>query len=209
MTDNQILNEIQYHLVESVDGGVAWSSELWEADEVIGYLNDRQRRFLIDTGLILSQETLNTTPNVETHPLPADWMATRRVSWHTPTTRVPLMRGDSLQADTYDGTTYNTAIRPKLYFDTETPTLQIRISPASFDNGVLELWYVALPAALSNTGISLVLPDECAATIKWGVLADMLSKVGRGYDPERAKYCESLYEAGVEATTMMLDGYGS
>lgn len=54
---------------------------------------------------------------------------------------------------------------------------------------------------------SLDVTQDFTPAIKWGVIADMLSKVGRGQDLTRAAYAESRYREGVEAVAIILAGW--
>jgi hypothetical protein len=41
------------------------------------------------------------------------------------------------------------------------------------------------------------IPDDFTWIVKWGALADLLSKDGPARDPQRAAYCEQRYQTGV------------
>ena len=69
------------------------------------------------------------------------------------------------------------------------------------------LLYVALGQTLANTGVAFTVPAEFVSVIKWGVLASMLGKVGRGHDRRRAEYCEERFREGVEACKLILEGW--
>lgn len=209
LTDQHVLAEIQYHLLEPADDGATWPSGLWSVAELTAALNQRQIRFLQETGVVLSRSTVNTIPNTHTHDLPSDWLVTRRVAWQgLDGTYRELPPADGWSADHADRTwQYNTAVRPRIYMETDTPTVRIRLAPAAFDGGLLHILYVAVPTALSNTGVAWTAPDECVAGIKWGVLADLLLKDGPAYDPDRAGYCEQRFAEAVEATQWLLRGW--
>jgi len=42
------------------------------------------------------------------------------------------------------------------------------------------------------------IPDDFCWVVKWGAMADLLSKDGPARDPARASYCEQRYQQGVE-----------
>jgi hypothetical protein len=99
---------------------------------------------------------------------------------------------------------YETQPIPDVCSDGDQATLLIQVMPPANDAGVLEILYAAVTAELSNSGVAFDVPDEFVPGIKWGIISDMLSKVGRGYDPTRAAYAESRYEEAVEAAKVML-----
>lgn len=209
VTDIQVLNEIQYAVVEPVDGGASYVSGLWSVDEVIGYLNQREHQFLHDTAAIFTRATLVSVPNTHRHILPADWIMTQRAAWHAADGSITeLPRSDGWEADHALPTwPYATESKPRVYMDAETPMDQIQVAPAAYDNGVIELLYVGLGATLSNSGIAFSVPDECVPAVKYGVLALMFGKIGRGYDAARAQYCQARYDEGVEAVRLMIAGW--
>jgi hypothetical protein len=59
---------------------------------------------------------------------------------------------------------------------------------------------------LSGNGSLMTLPDEFVVPLKYGAMADMLTKVSRVQDV-RAQYCESRYAMGVEIAKLLLGGF--
>lgn len=249
MTDQDLLSELQYALLEPVNAGASWTGELWSTGAVTSFLNGRQDTLLRDTGIQITRPgALATLPNTARHVLPQDWMATRRMVWHSPTP-TPLTPGgpsgflttlglgspgDLLHfllvglgirppapqigrytplpkagwheidhADTTHG--FVTTARPLVYSEPEdlASTLEVEVSPSAYDGGVLEPWIMSRGTPLSNIGVTLTLPDAAAPLLKYGVLADMLSTAGRGGDAERATYCESRYQEGLQVIQQM------
>jgi hypothetical protein len=119
-----------------------------------------------------------------------------------------LPRSDGWELDHgYEAWQRDVVDQPIAYMDAETPQLEIQTAPATSHAGVLEVLYVALGDVLSNTGIAFTVPQEFVPSIKWGVLADMLSKVGQAHDPARATYAEARFQEGVVAAQLMLRGW--
>jgi len=198
VTDRALLEEIQYTVIEAPDLGATWASGLWTVTEVLAYANQRQYRFMKDTEIVLSTSSITANTGAgNSFALPTDWISTYRAGWKQSTTYRPLQRSDTWQADHAIPTWEATAGTPKLFMDAETPTLTIQIAPAPDTNGTIELIYVALTTLLDRSGVNLTVPDEFAPYIKWGILADMLSKVGRGQDLDRAGYCEQRFSEGI------------
>lgn len=210
VTDQSVLSQIQYHVVEpDPDGGVTWLLGDWNATTVINYLNQRQNRFLQETGVIRTRATLVTLPNVERYDLPQTLLTIARTSWEDADGDIiDLPRSDMWTADHGSPAwPHETAARPSTYTIYELPQLQLSVIPASWDNGVLRLVYTAIGTAVSNTGITFTVPDECVPIILWGTLADMLRESARVQDIERADYCEDRYKAGVEATLILQNSW--
>lgn len=207
--DTEVLNEQQYHLLETADNGATVSSGLWTVAEMIDALNETQYRFLKDTLLLVTPAVLVTIPNQLRHALPADWIATYDATYHTAAdTWHSLAKADGFEADNSSINDWPVELgTPILYTEGEVPTLTMQIMPASLDAGVINILYVALSTTLSNSGVALTVPDEFAPAIKWGALEQLLSKVGRGQDAARAAYCRLRYSEGVAAAALMLDGW--
>lgn len=209
LTDQSVLGEIQVHLLEPNDSGATWPSGLWATDEVLALVNQRQYDFLKRTALILTRATIPTIPQEHRQALPSDWIMTQRVVWLDGSgnfTEIP--RSDGWEADHAIPTWPNTtATQPALYTDGESQTLTLEIMPAASQPGSLQILYVALSTQLTGAGVTFTVPDEFVPAIKWGVIADMLGKVGRAFDPQRAQYAESRYEEGVQAAKIMLAGW--
>lgn len=209
VTDQQVLGEIQEALVEPNDSGATWPSGMWTSAEVLNYFNNRQNQFLKETGVLLTRVALATTPNVNRQPLASDTMFLQRLVWKSSAgvwNEVP--RADTWEADNaLNAWPYTMESRPKMYTDSEIPTLQVQIMPAASDAGVLYALYCALGTTLTGSGTSLTVPDEFTPAVKWGTVADMLSKIGRALDRPRAAWAEERYQEGVAAAQLILLGW--
>lgn len=243
---NDLLTEIQYHLLETPNNGDSYSSEQWTRNEVLGYIRNRQNQFLKDTAVLMKRASITYTPATLRQPLPTDWVITQRMVWaDNDGSYKELPRSDGWDAD-YGEPTWNsaTATKPTVYMDEELPSLETAIAPVPTSTGHPEVLYVyQVPLGIDTfnssmridefapyprsagmpitdryrwTSVGLSVPfapvavsisDDFSAALKYGVLADMLSKVGRGQDLSRAAYCESRYQEGVEAAAIILAGW--
>ena len=210
MFDHELLTEAQNATAEPTNGGTSWASGLWTVQEVIDYANHRQHRFLKDSGILLGLADISTVPLTIQHPLPADCVEIHRVVWHSADdVFTPLFRGDAWEADNADPSwPYTTVTIPIVWLDMESPFGYFRTMPPVNDVGRLEIGYVALAETLSNAGaVDVQVPDEFAPAVKYGILADMFSKVGRANDPARAQYCEQRFELGILTAQMLIREY--
>ena len=209
-TDQTLLQQLQYALIEAPDGGQSWLSGLWTRDEILAACNQRQDRLLFDTLLIVKDNTyLPVGIGVTVVALPADWLRTIFVLWlGDDGVNRELQRADSFEADHAISTWQSTNALPLVYMDDDRPgSLTIRIAPGPTTTGNLYLVYVAAGTALNGNGVSLTVPDELAHAVKYGVLASLLSKDGRGRDEARAAYCQSRVDLAVQATDLILKGW--
>lgn len=196
MTDQQLLSELQYALLEPPDGGQTWPSEVWTRQEVLDAVNGTVNTLLRETHLVVTraeQAVLAAGLGVVT--LPAGWIASAHLVWRTAAgVRTPLAPADTFEADLALPSWEDTPGTPLAYADLDGATLTLRLVPRPDANGTLELMYIARPTALEGAGATIALPDEYLSGVKYGVLGWLLRKVGRLHDPERAAYCERRYD---------------
>ncbi len=210
-TDQQVLEQCQYVMIEAPDLGQTWGSGLWTLTEVVRYLNQRQNRFLKDTHVQIGIADIPVTAGQSTFNLPDDWIATVRVVFRgvDGSTVKELMRSDTWEADYGDPDWTVNQGTPNLYMDADQPVLTMRVADIPDQDGLLQVHYIPLGALLTGGGELMTLPDEYIPSLKYGVLADMFSKVGRQQDATRAEYCASRYMLGIEIAKMLLLGWHS
>lgn len=209
MTDQSLLTEIQYALLEPPDGGASWPSEVWTRDEVIGNLNSNIWAWLRDTHALMTRVELpQLAASLGVVALPADWLATGTCVWRAASgARTPLGPVDRFEGDLALPSWESTAGTPIGYDEFEADTLTLQLIPRPATNGILELLYVARTTAANGAGITLPVPEEFCSGIKYGALSMLLRKVGRLVDPERAAYAEQRYDLTVLLTKILLGGW--
>lgn len=206
VTDADLIEGIQLLLQEDA----TFSNGLWTLAEVLGYLNQRQHRFLKETQITAAWRTLGWTPHESEGPLPEDWIVTIAAAWHDFPGDVytPLAPGDQFQVQQMlSPAEMVTTDVPLLYRDSDTPALTLGLAPAPNHAGELWLLYVALGETLDNSGVIFTVPDDFVPYLAFGVLADMLGKDGRGQDLLRARYAEARYAEGVALAHALLEGF--
>ena len=206
--DNALLEEIQYHMLEDPDLGVTWASAMWTKAEVLGYLQQRQQRFLKEAPIMLGRAEIVDSA-VISQPLPEDWMITYRLVWKDADgTWTELPRVDHREMDLAYATWPSiTAAKPRVFADTDSATLTIDVVPVATNTGEYEITYVPIAYSLSGLGDPLQVPAEFVSTIKYGIMADMFGKKGRAHDAARAEYCEARFAEGVMAANFMVRGF--
>lgn len=208
-TDQDILTQIQFALIEVPDGGVTVSSGLWSTTELTDAINTAQDWLMRELWPVISMQVLVTVPNLGRYALPQDWMQTNRVAWQQPDgTTASLYRDSSWSSDALDHTwAYDLSPEPLAYTDQETPMPQLQVMPAASDAGLIHLWYTALPTRLSNTGVAWTLPDALVPVAKWKALSILLGKDGRGQDLPRSAAADQRATEGLTIALLMTQGW--
>jgi hypothetical protein len=210
MIDQDLLQAIQYGLLEVPDGGQNWPSGLWTLEEVLARLSERQNAYLKRTQILVTAATSAAVPISEHRvSLPIDWIATVTAVWRGNDGRSrDLLRAGQFTSDAMQPTWEQTNGLPLAYHEYDPPMLILEIAPAPDVAGVVDLLYVAMGTTPNGNGVTLTLPDEINdAGVKYGVLADLLSKEGRGQDQSRAAYCEQRFDLAVEIGRIIVDGW--
>jgi hypothetical protein len=127
----------------------------------------------------------------------------RRVAWHPLPglgfSNAPLSPGDFWDKESFDPD-WTTAPQeaPMSYLQSAEPPLSFdvdRIPPVVGDYEVLS---VNAGSALSTSAASLLgIPDDWSWVVKFGALADLLSRESNAKDPLRADYCNKRYDQGL------------
>jgi hypothetical protein len=208
MTDQALLTELQYALLEPPDGGQSFPSGVWTHDEVIDAVNAAERQLLRTTHLLVTRTELAVLAGATSVTLPAGWLATLHLVWRTAANvRHPLAPIDTTEVDLGEHTWETTPGTPKGYLDSDTETLKLRLAPVPDANGTIELLYVAVPTAVNGNGRSFTVPDEYISGVKYGGLETLLGKAGRLQDPTRAAYCRQRAQMVGIAAEIILGGF--
>lgn len=209
ITSATLLSEIQRDLIETVDGGTTWASGHWTVSEVHDILYRRYMQFLKDTRLVTQEATIAVVPHTPRQSLPSQWVMSLRVAWKgvDDTVWKELPQSDTVETDLLNPTFgYQPETAPKFYTDGELPPPVVELYPPPDGPGDLKVHYIGLTSAFTPGSDSFTLPDDFLHYVKYGVMADMLAKVGRGQDLGRAAYCEQRYQEGVELAAILLAG---
>ena len=202
--DQDLVAMIQYHLLEPATGNSWTGSTQWTLDDLTNALQNRRNQLLVDTGLVITNSTINlgVPPPVGRVPLSDPIIDVRRVAWRAvaPSTEViPLWPADEWAFSSFLPAWNLNANTPNSHSVIGPPPLTLQLSPIPLDAGQLELLTINAGANLDPTdGVLLGVPDNFSWAVKWGALADLLSIQGEPLDPARAAYCQKRWEDAEE-----------
>lgn len=211
VTDQEVLGNVQASLLEPNTLGVTWQSTIWTTQQALESLNDRQRRFLGETGLTVMVAYQAGIAGTRRYALPGNVMDVRRVAWAneaSPMTYEELPRADAWEMDhgSVDQWSLASALVPSVYMEDHLPSLTIEVNPAPTDSGEIELTASTDGVTLTGAGVPLSVPDDWSPYLAWGVRADLLMAEGEGQDPVRAAHSESRFSEGIELARILVDG---
>jgi hypothetical protein len=208
ITDQQLISSMLYTLLEPPQNPSAWGtwsgSQQFSLADLASALQYRRDQFLRETGAILTRQLLTIAPPPDGRILlPEAVIEPRRAAWlSTPDAKsTPLLRDDEWGYDHFGLEWMQTPTRPPETFSVGTsPPLVMQVSPPPQDTGTLDLVSINRGAVLTPaTGPTLLgIPDDWTWVVKFGALADVLSKDGLSQDLGRAAYFESRFRHGVK-----------
>lgn len=210
-TDRQLYNTIQYVLLEVPNNGASFGSGLYTTIEMVGRTNYRLDLFQKLTGIQAKsnvQDTASANSRNQVATNLTDVIDIIEVAYNDGNGWNVIPKGTSNAADVYITNQTTTQAVPSFYTIDAAPLLAICLYPPPSGAGTLRMTYVPRIGTLPTTpdGTNIALPDDYTPYIMFGVLADLFSKAGETYDPQRAQVCEGLYQLGVQVTSGTVSG---
>lgn len=214
VTSQDLVYDIEYALMEPP--GLAWTgTEQFNLSLILEALNSRLQQFLLETGAVQTRTTVSETPDADGRiALDPTVMTIRRAAWTANSRTIPLTREDEWGFAHYARTYPQNPAQPVATWPTGysvgvTPPLSVQLAPAPVSPGSLDLVAVQTGATLDLTAVPLGIPDDWSWVVKFGALAELLSRDGVAFDPTRAAYCEARWQQGItlaKAASVVLNG---
>jgi len=206
ITDSALASEILYHLLEPQLSGSPLAyvgTDMFTMDDISKAMQRRRDQFLEETGMVLTVSTIGVgTPPTTVIPLTDNTIDVRRACLiDVPSgVKTVLWRTNEFGAQGFkpgwgtspaDPTTgYSVAVEPPV---------SLSLIPPQANPAQLELITLNAGAALNpSTGVLLGIPDNFAWVVKFGAMADLLSKAGQAQDLPRANYCQQRWREGIQ-----------
>ncbi len=208
VTDVNLFTIVQYHLLEPATGTTWTGTPMFTMNDLASSLQRRWDEILSVSGCTISNGLVAAIPGQVRKQLPDYVLDIRRVAWFPE----PVNEEDnvvsnvvwpediwSLQAFESPYTlheqgapfAYAVSSQPPVTFDVDTPPQQ---------EGNYELLTVNASQYVFDPSnpTTINIPTDFCWILKWGMLADLLSKESEAKDLLRAEYCNKRYQQGLK-----------
>ena len=207
VTDQQLLAEIQLHLLEPTNSPNWGGSDMFQLSDVIDNLQTSRDQFLVDTGIEQTRAVSPlAVPVTGRFDMPQDVIDVRRLEWvSVGGVHSHLWRTDEWAAQSYNPGWQSTGPTdpPSTFSTILTHPLGVQLIPYPAVPGQIDYLAVTSGAVLNPaTPILMGVPDDWAWVVKWGAMATLLGQENQARDPQRAKYCQDRYEHGVQLANL-------
>lgn len=205
LTDADVYTLIEYHLIEPATGSTWTGTDQFSITDLSQACSRRRNEILQASACNMAESSLPVTPNTSFVNLTDLVLDVRRVRW-VPVTGSPvtLQRGDS-RTFQYFTPAYAQTVANPLRWDVigqppQTVTVDTKVNVPSS----LQVLGMAGGADFDPPTTSpLLLPDDWMWVLKFGAMADILSKEQEGKDMARAQYCRQRYAEGLKLISHM------
>jgi len=227
--DTDLYTLMEYQLLEPVAGNFpligAWTgTKMFTIDDLQNAVQRRRDEILSITGCVVTRSVVALTPNETRTVLGDKTIDVRRVAYFPVEVDGGFGGGGfgdggfggddngdpnvlypddnwGFQAFEPDWTT-QTPGRPSSYAMSAQPPLSFDVDVPPALPGTYELLTMNAGPQLTPTTPTLIgIPDDFFWVLKWGALADLLSKESEAKDTVRAEYCEKRYKQGLALLT--------
>lgn len=202
LTDSYLYEVAQYHLLEPPTGNGTWTgTSQFSLADFTQALQRRRDQILQATDCNVGpfSTTLGLAVNANRVLLPDNVLDMRRVRY-VPATGSPatLFRSDGLAFEYFTNGFEQTVGQPLEWDVLASPQLAVTFDALASQPNLLDcLAILSGPAITPPTASPLLIPDDWSWVIKWGMMADLLSKDVESIDPQRAAYCLQRFEEGI------------
>ena len=198
LTDQSLLTTIQNHFLEPPSSDSWAGTDQFNLQDIQDALQGQRNKFLAETGIRVTRFSQAAVGPRED--LPDTVIDVRRLVWNrdSDSLNFHLWREDEWNITAFDQAWPAGADPPIAYSTTVAPPITLQLLPPASVAGTLDFITVDSGADLDlEAGVVLGIPDDLAWAIKWGAMAELLSKSGQARD-QRAQYCDERYKAGVQ-----------
>lgn len=201
-TLDQIVKEIQYHLLEFPSGisGAGGSGQV-TVDSILQAIQRARNRFVLDVHFpnYVHPEFAPVSPPVGIVEFPQESVFVHRVSWQDAGGAwANLWRQDDWAFDHANNQWPSEPGWPTSYSEASLAPLVLQMYPAPVDAGTMEAVTVdSMLVDISDPAATFDIPDEWIHAVKYAALEDILTGGGQITDDLRGQYASQRYDQAV------------
>lgn len=198
---------LEYHLLEPVNSSypLTWAgSTQFTLDDLLAAIQQMRDQLLSDASCTLTESLVAAVPGRTF--LTDDVLDLRRVCWLPVTnpsgfTASCLLPGDTWMAQSFEaGYPQLPGATPGIFLRSAQPPLSFDVDIQPAVPGQYDVLTVNAGAAVTATAaVTLPVPNDWVWVMKWGALANLLSRDTTSRDIYRAQYAEARYKHGIDA----------
>ena len=207
LTDTDVYTLIEYHLLEPPTGAAWTGTDQYSITDLQQGCSRRRNEILQAAACNMVEQTISLTPDTTIAQITDLAIDVRRCRWVPATGQgapVTLQRGDMRSFQYFSPAFAQTRRRPLRWDVIGSPPEQITLDtqvPVPSTLQVLEIQ--GGPDFTPPTALPLLIPDDWMWVLKFGAMADILSKEQEGKDIQRAEYCRKRYVEGLKLMVEM------
>ena len=202
LTDTDIYRMIEYHLLEPPTGGVWTGTNQFSLEDLSQACSRRRNEMLQASACNMSETSTAMLPNSTSVTLPDMVMDERRARWVPAPGQgnpITLHRSDAMGYQYFTPDYAQTVGNPERWDVIGTSPQIVALDAMTNVPSTLQvLGMEAGPDFTPPSSSPLLMPDDWSWVLKYGAMADILSKEQEGKDIERASYCRQRYEEGLK-----------
>lgn len=201
--ESEIISVIENHLLEppNITYPLVWAgSTQFQFSDILSALQRREDDTLGTTACVITRSLITAALTPRTT-LTDSVIDIRRVSW-LPSgpgySNRPLNQSDLYAERAFNPGYTTSSVAPNSYMQNAEPPISFDVDSVPPVAGQYDLLTVNSGPAWSAASDALMnMPDDWTWVVKWGALADLLSRESPAKDTTRAEYCRKRYEEGL------------
>lgn len=202
LTDTDVYTLIENHLYEPPTGGTWTGTNQFSIADLAQACSRRRNEILQMSACNMAEISPDITPNTAVAVLTDLMLDVRRVRWVPAPNQgspVTLQRGDSRSFQYFTPNYQQTPGNPLRWDVLGSPPQTITVDTLVNVPSVLQVLGMAGGDDFDPpTPAPLLMPDDWMWVLKFGAMADILSKEQEGKDLQRAAYCRQRYDEGLK-----------
>lgn len=202
LTDTDVYTLIEYHLIEPATGSTWTGTDQFAIADLSQACSRRRNEILQTTACNMAEYPLSVMPDTSAVSLTDLVLDVRRCRWVPADglgSPVTLQRSDSRAFQYFSSQYAQTTANPMRWDVIGSPPQTITLDTMVNVPSTLQVLGMAGGDDFDPpTSSPLLMPDDWMWVLKFGAMADILSKEQEGKDLERAAYCRQRYEEGLK-----------